>query len=462
MNKYRYDKKYFDTQGLLKYMCFRWKWLVLIVLFCGCFFGIKSYLQQNNAYHKALEQIENGDQNAVATINDIELTVAKKYLNDKAAMYAQLEYNQNSILMQINPDDECVSLLKYKLVGKESGFDYSKITSEIVNSWKIDELLGGLSQQISEKFAIAIPTQYLVEMLLWDNSENDSLYLYVMSPSQDMSAFIAEHVDQQIKTSMQTLLKGDNEGVQIKQEPIYTYSVRDTGLRNRQIENENTANKYAADVAWQDESMDSNVKKYIKQYEKYVEKTGDTTFEIGQPIAYEKEIEIPSISKKVALLEAAIGLLKGVVIGIVVLIFIYLFTPFIWTGKNVEESFGLLFWGEISGRKKSITSQQLQYLIQSYDKKEKTEVCVLTDDEKNLSDITEELKKLVQDSNLKLSAHVLGKIIEDNRANEILEAADLIVMSSVPGKIKYTQFEKNMSMLVPYQEKVKGFILFDK
>ena len=331
MRMYRYDRKYMDSKGLLGY----WKrriWVVLLfaTVFCIVFAG-KNWKEQKDSLKKQQAETE-------LTLSEEQKTQVQKYLTDRDLYKQQSAYNQKALYMKIDPEQKYTGVLRYGFDQGAEGFWYSEAVTQIVNLFKSEEAVTYLESQLAEQLSMDTEGSRVSDLFTFDTSTGQVLVIYVTAPDQEILDVLLHAADQYLMQNIYPAVVQARGQFRCYMLQTYQYVARDTALRDTQAANINQESTYATQRENDYDALGKTEKKYVKQYCKL---SAEERLQIGEPLTVETVSD--GFQYKTVIKQALLGLATGILVGLVCLSFCFAWTGYIWTARNVKESFHMPF-----------------------------------------------------------------------------------------------------------------------
>lgn len=444
MRMYRYDRKYMDSKGLLGY----WKrriWVVLLfaAVFCIVFAG-KNWKEQKDSLKKQQAETE-------LTLSEEQKTQVQKYLTDRDLYKQQSAYNQKALYMKIDPEQKYTGVLRYGFDQGAEGFWYSEAVTQIVNLFKSEEAVTYLESQLAEQLSMDTEGSRVSDLFTYDTSTGQVLVIYVAAPDQEILDVLLHATDQYLMQNIYPAVEQARGQFRCYMLQTYQYVARDTALRDTQAANINQESTYAAQKENDYDALGKTEKKYVKQYCKL---SAEERPQIGETLTVEMVSD--GIQYKTVIKQALLGLVTGILAGLVCLAFCFAWTGYIWTARNVKESFHMPFAWNVPKEEKQM---HLLFHFHNLTGKENGTLC-LVEIGTILPETLEVLcKKTVEETKLSVCQVRETAVYEEKQAMQQLTEADAILLCLPAGKITYGELEHTLENLAMYEEKLLGAIL---
>ena len=448
MRMYRYDRKYMDSRGLLGY----WKrriWIVLLfaVVFCIVFAG-KNWKEQKDSLKKQQAETE-------LTLSEEQKTQVQKYLTDLDLYEQQSDYNQKALYMKIDPEQKYTGALRYGFDQGAEGFWYAEAITQIVNLFKSEEAVSYLEKQLAEQLSMDTEGSRVSDLFTFDTSTGQVLVIYVTAPDQEILDVLLHATDQYLMQQIYPAVEQARGQFRCYMLQTYQYVARDTTLRDTQAANINQESVYAAQKDIDYEALGKTEKKYVKQYRKL---SAEERPQIGETIVTEAEQDTV-IKYKTVIKSAVKGLLTGILAGLICLAFCFSWTDYIWTARNLKDSFHISYAWNIPREEQQT---HLYFHFHNLTGKENGALCLLGTGVMDADKLDTMCKKISDETKLTVYSVQEAAVYEEKRAGQQLAEADAILLCLPEGKVTYGALENTLENMAVYEEKILGAILLQK
>lgn len=447
MRVYRYDRKYMDSKGLLGYWKKRFGILLLFAaVFCVVFAG-KNWKAQKDNLTKQQAETE-------LTLSEEQKTQVQKYLTDLDLYEQQSAYNQKALYMKIDPEQKYTGALRYGFDQGADGFEYGEAVTQIVNLFKSEEAAAYLESQLAEQVSMDTEGSRVSELITFDTSTGQVLVIYVTAPDQEILDVLLHATDQYLMQNIYPAVVQACGQFRCYMLQTYQYVARDTALRDTQAANINQESTYATQKETDYEALGKNEKKYVKQYCKL---SVEERPQIGEPLAVKPVSD--GIQYKTVVKQALMGLLAGILTGLVGLALCFAWTGYIWTTRNLKESFHIPFAWNMPKEEKQM---HLLFHFRNLTGKERGTLCLLETGVVPAETLEVMCHKMADETKLAVYSVQEAAVYEEKQAMQQLAEADAILLCLPEGKITYGALEHTLENIAVYEEKVLGAILLQE
>ena len=229
---------------------------------------------------------------------------------------------------------------------------------------------------------------------------------------------------------------------------------RDTALRDTQAANINLESTYAMQKETDYDALGKNEKKYVKQYCKL---SAEERPQIGEPLAVKPVSD--AIQYKTVVKQALMGLLAGILTGLVGLALCFAWTGYIWTARNLKESFHIPFAWNMPKEEKQM---HLLFHFRNLTGKESGTLCLLEMGVVPAETSESMCHKIADETKLTVYRVQEAAVYEEKQAGQCITEADAILICLPAGKITYGALEHTLENIAVYEEKVLGAILLQE
>lgn len=324
-NNYEDDME-IDLVDLMFYLLKKWRSLIVAIVI-GVILGaglyvVKNHQQQAEQAAQEAELLKN-DEDEAFDEKDYNISKDTKVNMDIAYQYRQLynkqlEYNQKSIIMQLDPNEVYAGVLEYYIsAGNNTGL-LSELYQSILND---DDIL----EELKDASGLKCETPYIKELISSEDGDDKNIAINVNSNGENVEkhSFVTYKVvstDQKSCEKMLQVLRERVEALQAEYEETYgaygvsevssaISQVTDTTYLNAQRENVDRLNNYLSTMKNAESSFSDDEKTYYTN--KY--------------LAKEYVDSDNAEEAKVVLLEEAepVSKVKWLAIGVILLVMIW-------------------------------------------------------------------------------------------------------------------------------------------
>lgn len=447
MRVYRYDRKYMDSKGLLGYWKKRFGIILLFVaVFCIVFAG-KNWKEQKDSLKKQQAETE-------LTLSEEQKTQVQKYLTDLDLYEQQSAYNQKALYMKIDPEQKYIGVLRYGFDQGAEGFWYGEAVTQTVNLFRSEDAVSYLEEQLADQLSMDTEGCRVSDLLTFDTSAGQVLVIYVTAPDQEILDVLLHATDQYLMQNIYPAVVQACGQFRCYMLQTYQYVARDTALRDTQAANINQESTYATQKETDYEALGKTEKKYVKQYCKL---DAAQRPQIGESLTIETVSD--GVRYKTVVKQALMGLLAGILTGLVGLALCFAWTGYIWTARNLKESFHIPFAWNIPKEEKQM---HLLFHFRNLTGKERGTLCLLETGVVPAETLEVMCHKMADETKLTVYSVQEAAVYEEKQAMQQLAEADAILLCLPEGKITYGALEHTLENIAVYEEKVLGAILLQE
>ena len=274
-NNYEDDME-IDLVDLLFYLLKKWRSLIVAIVI-GAILGAGLYVVKNHQQQAAQEaELLKNDEDEAFDEKDYNISKDTKVNMDIAYQYRQLynkqlEYNQKSIIMQLDPNEVYAGVLEYYIsAGNNTGL-LNELYQSILND---DDIL----EELKDASGLKCETPYIKELISSEDGDDKNIAINVNSNGENVEkhSFVTYKVvstDQKSCEKMLQVLRERVEALQAEYEETYgaygvsevssaISQVTDTTYLNAQRENVDRLNNYLATMKNAESSFSDDEKTY--------------------------------------------------------------------------------------------------------------------------------------------------------------------------------------------------------
>lgn len=356
--------------------------------------------------------------------------------------------------MKINPEQKYTGALRYGFDQGADGFGYGEAVTQIVNLFKSEEAAAYLESQLAEQVSMDTEGSRVSELLTFDTSTGQVLVIYVTAPDQEILDVLLHVTDQYLMQNIYPAVVQARGQFRCYMLQTYQSVARDTALRDTQAANINLESTYAMQKETDYDALGKNEKKYVKQYCKL---SAEERPQIGEPLAVKPVSD--GIQYKTVVKQALMGLLAGILAGLICLAFCFSWTDYIWTARNLKDSFHISFAWDIPREEKQM---HLFYHFHNLTGKESGTLCLLEMGVVPAETSEAMCHKIADETKLTVYHVQEAAVYEEKQAGQCIMEADAILLCLPAGKITYGALEHTLENIAVYEEKVLGAILLQE
>lgn len=448
---------------MLLYIARQWKVFVLGVIVVGVIFGGIGYFKVNKKY-----SLMNENKNNEVTTNKMAIDVSDKELANietilfwEKAVKEQKEYNENSILMNINPYEKKIASIRYSF--RVSG----AIESEEIRTEYLERGRKAY-QNVFDKNDIY---EYVKKAILWGNDEKylkelvwvelDSeniLCVNIIGTDEEIAQGIQDSVKRYLLENNNQILKNCKE-VSVKVDSEYINTVVDTGLQGTQTAQYNNLRNLQAQINSCDSELSDNARLYLELARPVYE---EGNYEPGQTL-YKEIKSIPD--KKVAvslshkIYESALYAFKRIILVVFLIICVFAL-KYMWSSRlmyvyDLRDMYSIkvidvLSEGGIDCL--SITAEKVTSNMENME----NGLLILSSDKRQMDSGI--VKNLIQELEEKINVKLASEI-EDIATIRLLKECNSIILVESIGKSRYSRIQDTIENIKILNRSVKGAII---
>ena len=454
---YELDLKFVFYQGAKK-----WRKMIVIGIITAIFFSIyKTNTLLSVYFDKEKYEVARNEYKIISDEHEAKGTaLANEIVNIKKTIDRQEAYNENSILMKIDPFDEYVGTVSLfidsgYLIMPELTYQNVDKTKYILSAYEGYMNDGELINKILEKSTQIKESRYLKEIL---NIEING----------DTLTIILKNTDEKSCIELISLIK--------------------SGLEEKTLEIKQKLGEYEYSIL--NESYYSTVDLSLDEYQRYNEQyVADLVIELAEKNDEYKEWKISHAPKfiyqtnnivKSVIKSFVIGGVIGGVISFIWYAFKSAITDTVLSAGEIKKRFNILILGEIPKRtkKKSFIDNKIATLFGETKLSESTSVCnmifsninaILSGIENKtvglIGDLEDdsimELLKNIEKNECGASVEIIGDILNSAEAINMAQKVDYVILVETQGKSKYTQISEEIERLHIWKKELLGVIVRD-
>lgn len=339
MQKWRYSQKYIDAKRMLFYIALKWLEIAgVTVAAIVILFGL-NVVQQKNKINNNLKAYPQGYYVEHISVNEKDLAVLNNFWADLCQLRTTQNYNKNSVYMHIDSENVSKRVLTFYVWG-ENGVDAQTALNDIYTKMSEDELY--------KKIATALGMQesdlvYIRELVGFDMGIAQQMKINIIGENEEQTKKIGDEIESYFEEKIKAIEASLGQ-LHFEKKEDYSFTERDTGIRDTQQNSYDFENNYSVLATTEKEALTASQKKYWNHFAKAYNK--------GQKIEMGDIIDVQiSFDKKVDLKAAVLASIKkGIAaLGMLIILGVFMFclTPYIWSGKNVRDSFGIEVMGTV-------------------------------------------------------------------------------------------------------------------
>lgn len=452
--KYRFTRKYLDTKQMMYYLLFRWKQIIACGLAIGVIFSAISSYGQYSKNKQMKEKYPDGKMTKTISISGDDKMLALPYIQDMQSLAEQKAYNKNSLYMHLDPNKTSKRIIKYE-VTRTDGYSTSNDVNTIISEVQSEEAFAEIAESLELG---AEQSQFVKELCSFELNGNMQATINIYGKDNEQTKKIGDNLKKYIEEKI----------VPAKKEIITTLYSRclvdvTSSVREKSISDTQQANLYSVStltnrIQTEKEKLSKNALEYSDLYLKKVKK--DDTIKFGDKLMYTQKVSISQFSPSKAFIELVGRTGVGLLIAIFLFIILFCATPFVWSGKNIVDSFDIEVLGWIDeGNKKTKIRKLYNKMNRRTDEKQVNFlISSLTDKKERLVAVCDNCSGLI------ISEKIDKKNIEFTDAKGLINGdckigmEDKIIIVEPIGRVKYSQIDRTLQLIEVYHENIIGCV----
>ena len=266
---------------MLKYVFNQWKILLTGCILIGIVFGGLGIYKVHNKYVSNSNEIKRVEINVSGT----DLDNVEAVLTLEQAIKSQREYNKNSLLMRIDPNNKKMCSLKYKFhVNDDVNSDLS--TSKLEQGKKAYQNVlfdDRLYESINTKLQQNVETKYLRELIYAETDVTGVIVYNITAENEEIALEISGGIQEYLSEHNKEIL-GNCSGVSATVDSEVISTMVDLGLQGTQTNYHANLQNLTTTLDTRLIAMSDNAKQYLELARSA---TADGNYELGQPLCKE-------------------------------------------------------------------------------------------------------------------------------------------------------------------------------
>lgn len=448
---------------MLLYIARQWKVFVIGVIVVGVILGGIGFFKVNKKYSSTNENKNNKvTTNKVAIdVSDKELANIETILYWERAVKEQKEYNENSILMDIDPYEEKRASICYWFSVSEA-IESEKLQTEYLergkkayqNVFNKNDIYEYIEKVVSKEN----DGKYLQELVSVQLDDTSMVQVNIIGIDEEMTLGILNSIKRYLSENNNQILKNCKE-VSVKVDSEYINTVVDTGLQGTQTAQYNNLRNLQAQIDSCDSELSDNARLYLELarpvYEEGNYKPGQTLYTEIKSIP-DKKVTV-SLSHKI--FESALYAFKRIillgVLAIGMFVLKYMWSPRLMYVYDLQDMYGIKVIDVLSESENDRLSITAEKIISNMDNTE-DKLLILSSDKKQMdSDI---IKSLIQKLDKKMTVKLVSEI-EDIATIRLLKECNNIILVESIGKSRYSRIQDTVENIKILNKSVKGALI---
>lgn len=334
----RKNQRVIHLDDMLKYIMKQWKILLIGCILVGCVFGVLGIYKVHNKYTSSIEK----EQRIEVNVSGTDLDDVQAVLGLEKAIETQREYNKNSLMMRIDPNDIKMCSLTYQFHVSDdisSQLQESKLVQGVKafqnalnNEHLYDYIRNELSQEIEAKYfkeLITTDTDAPGVIIYLISAENENMALKI---SQGIKKYLAESNNEILGkySGLSATVVSEQLSTSVNQSMILTQTNNHVNLQNLN----GTLNTRLS-------TMSEKAKQYL-ELARTAMKDGD--FEPGQPL-YKEVSDKSNVSVGRKIYEVLLYAFYRVIVFFAVLLIIcaakYMWSRRLMCADDLKDMYGV-------------------------------------------------------------------------------------------------------------------------
>ena len=447
-------------------------YIILLALVVGmAAFSMVEYNTEKKMEKTLREDYPEGTRTDTYSLDAKGLAALTKYTSDQNLCKQQKDYNGSSVYMQINPEDVHYLVLRYFFSAQTEDYWYDEATNRMLGLWKEDAALAFLQEQLEEE-GKGWQKQDFKELVAFSGGGR-AITVTVTAPDDASAAKLQPAIEAYFnKTILPTINQQMGGQLSMSLLQSYTYSQLERGIRDTQEAYINRVNNYEVSLATQWENMDDSAKAYYKEWK------NQEGLALGEQITKSEPVAMDVVNKQTILKKSTSGILPGILGGLLLLLIWFYVTPVIYSGKHIEDAFGLPQIGDVavdqalglhkngkglwafSNRmltKKGTLLEEAEalFLMRTLMESGKKLVVLTTSLEQQEAFRKSWEEKLgAKDGNFRILSY--NEVMTDEKKDRALKEADQILLAEASGGVSMKRFQKGLKLIAGFHDKICG------
>lgn len=452
--KYRFTRKYLDTKQMMYYLLFRWKQIVACGLAIGVIFSGISLYGQYSKYKQMKEKYPDGKMTKTISISGDDKMLALPYIQDMQSLSEQKAYNKNSLYMQLDPNKTSKRTIKYE-VTRTDGYSTSNDVNTIISEVQSEEAFVEIAKSLKLG---AEQSQYVKELCSFEFNGNMQATINIYGKDKEQTKKIGDNIKKYIEEKILPAKKDIIPSLFSKCLADVTSSVREKNINDTQQANLYAVSTLTNRIQTEKEKLSENAITYSDLFLKEVKK--DESIKFGDKLKYTKKVSVSQVSVSMVLKVIVGSVAVGLLIAVFSFVLFFCATPFVWSGKNIADSFDLemLGWIDAGDRKQKIRKLYNKMNSRTGEKQVNFLISSLTDNKERLVAVCDNC------SELNISEKIDKKNIEFTDAERLINGdckigmEDKIIIIEPIGRVKYSQIDRTLQLIEVYHDNIIGCV----
>ena len=453
--------------------------VILLMLLCGCIFGLRAYKQEKSLQTAQAALPEGATQEVKVKVSSDQFELVKSVYEYENLIAEKKAYLEGSVLMNIDPMHKKTISMRYSFtmdipqpeekaaaedtaVGEEAGQQESDAPSQLTPEEKA-QLIAGYQQQLAAKYLYILKDQEsaraIADMagLNVDTSYFNELFTVENTSVPGTVLITVVHDDEQMVRSLAQAVKAlmDEKRGQTEQEISYqeqkidyefgitgdetVMETADTALLDSQTGKRVDLSNHESTLSARMAQLSPEAADYLALYRDAVN-TED--YQEGKALTKQESVKTKEFSPMGAFFKnAGIGLAIGFGIAFLLALLVYLFSPVLLTARQITDMFSVPL---LSVAKNKTDIEKLQKMLKTFS--EGRQISVVS--------TQEAIAGLLGKEDMILSPD------EDPTALEKMKAAkDGIIIAEQTGRSKLKRIEQTLTLACGLGLPVRGVVV---
>lgn len=459
MNKESTFARIIHVDHMARTICGNWKVLIVGILICSAIFGGKNFLEQKNKLDSISAKAEITEKNV--SVHTDEYYNVKSIVEYEDMIAKQQEYNENSILMKIDPVHKWGRSDRYifKIPSNDNGdyvVDNGVIASEYLKYLTSSEMF----ENIANALGNICEESYLREVIIFDGSNAGNISVNVYFYNKDSVNIICEEIKNNIFLYQEEMLNVTGE----HDVTIFERGAEEnTDMELATKQNSNRSALISLQDTWKVRCSELNSKE-IEYLELYRTARNKEDYVEGQALIKEvTENKTTNGVSKLSLIKSVLtGGILGLAVGIVLLCFKYIYSSKILNEQNFVDMYGLSILGKIEMKVHDLNSVNMiaVKLYLNLMKNDSNNVAIIGsifgEDFDSCSIL---LSKALEKNGI--STVIIGNIANLPEKYKILEQAQQVVLIEKLGVSEFGVIEEEVKLCIDAGRLIEGVVLID-
>lgn len=443
---------------MLSYIIKQWKIFVTGLIVVSIVFGSMGLYKVNKKYVPS-----DNDKKVVNTVavnvSDKELANIEMIFYLEEAFNGQKEYNENSLLMEIDPYEKNVASVKYQFQVAQNedstvqGSQVDQGAKAYQNIFDSEEIY----QFIIESNSLDTNEKYIKELINTEMASNGMVAIYVCAPDGKMAQGICDSIKDYFEKYSNNILKNYKD-LNVKIDSEYITTVVDTGLQGTQAAQYNNAKYLQTQLDGCYLELSDNAKQYLELAR---EARQDGNYESGQTL-YKKIVSgsDKQIDKSQKIYDVGIFVFKRIILFIF-LAAVFFALKYMWSSRliyayDLRDMYGIKVIDVLAADSEESLSICAEKIMGNLNDTDHNTLLMISSSKEQLDSV--ELKALVQKLKEKITVKLASETEDISTIRLIKENNNIIFFESI-GESRYIQIEKNIRNVRSLNKDVKGVVI---